>query len=76
MSRIYTVKQRAAGHLVRYVRAHTLNGAVRAVADDLFEATATTTEELFQAAKEGTFVVLDALEAEKLAEPPKLSAVK
>lgn len=76
MSRIYVVRKRdAQGALVRYVRANTLNGAVRAVAEELFTAAATTTEEVFQAMKSGHFDVLDALE-EPEPEKPKLSAVK
>ena len=61
MSRMYVVRRRASGVLVRYVRAHTLNGAVRALADEKFAASAATTEEIFQAIKKDAFDVLDAL---------------
>lgn len=67
MSRIYTVRRRdAAGHLVRYVRANTLNAAVRAVAVELFEAKAATTEEIYQATVDKTFDVLDAVQPEQV----------
>lgn len=62
MSRIYVVRGRKSGELVRYVRARTLNGAVRALAGEKFEASAATTEEIFQAMKKDAFDVLDALE--------------
>jgi hypothetical protein len=61
MSRIYTVRNKNSGALVRYVRAHNLNSAVRAVADEQFTAKASTTEELYQAAIAEKFEVLDAL---------------
>lgn len=76
MSRIYTVTDRALGTVVRYVRANTLNAAVRAAAAELFEAVPTTTEEMFQAAKGGPLDVLDAV-AEDAAdvEAPKIAAL-
>jgi hypothetical protein len=61
LSRIYVIKGRKSGELVRYVRAHTLNGAVRALAEEKFAASTASTEELFQAMKTDTFDVLDAL---------------
>lgn len=65
MSRIYVVKHRETHAVIRYVRANTLNGAVRAVSNEHFEAAATSTDELFQASKAGTFDVLDALSVEE-----------
>lgn len=62
MSRIYVIRGRKSGSFERYVRAHTLNGAIRAHAAEVFEAKAATTDELFVAAQAGTFHVLDALE--------------
>jgi hypothetical protein len=61
MSRIYVVRKRD-GSLVRFVRANTLNGAVRALADEVFEAKAATTEDIYQATVTKRFDVLDALE--------------
>lgn len=64
MSRIYTITDRM-GCVVRYVRAHTLNGAVRAYANEHFKASASSTDELFQAQKAGEFDVLDAIDPEQ-----------
>ena len=66
MSRIYTVRNKTSGKLVRYVRAHTLASAIRAVAGEHFDAAAASTEEIFQASKAGVFDVLDALAPEQL----------
>jgi hypothetical protein len=66
VSRIYTVRNKTNGKLVRYVRAHSLNGAVRALAGELFDASAATTDDIFKASKDGTFDVLDALEPEQV----------
>lgn len=59
--RIYVVIAKDNGKVARYVRAKNLNAAVRAHAEELFDAKAATTEEIFQAAKAGGFKVLDAL---------------
>lgn len=64
MSRIYVVTTRASG-VERYVRANTLNGAVRAVANEDFTAATASTEQLFQAFKAG-FTILDSIEPEQL----------
>lgn len=64
MSRIYTVTNKKTGKVERYVRANTLNSAVRAHAQELFAATQSSTDELFQATKAGSFFVLDAVESE------------
>jgi hypothetical protein len=48
MSRIYTVRTKD-GRIVRYVRANTLNAAVRAVAEEMYAAKASTTDEVYQA---------------------------
>jgi hypothetical protein len=63
-SRIYTVRNNTSGKLVRYVRANTLGGAIRAVAEEHFAARPATTDEIFQASKSATFDVLDALAPE------------
>lgn len=63
--RIYVVKARDTGKVVRYVRAKTLNAACRAHARELFEAAAATTEDIFQAAKAGSLKVLDALKEDE-----------
>jgi hypothetical protein len=64
VSRIYVVTNKETGKVARYVRAKTLNAAVRAHAEELFEANAATTEDVFQAAKSGGFKVLDAIKEE------------
>ena len=64
MSRIYVITSKATGGHVRYVRSNSLNGAVRALANEIFEARAATTEDVFQASKDKSFDVLDALVGE------------
>jgi hypothetical protein len=59
MSRIYMVTDKA-GHALRYVRANTLNGAVRAYALEIFEARPATAEHMWLE-KVGPNEVLDAL---------------
>jgi hypothetical protein len=66
MSRIYRVSNRKTGGEVRYVRANTLNGAVRAHAAELFVAVPATTDEIYQASKAGEFKVLDAIKPEQV----------
>lgn len=66
MSRIYTVTDKKTGKVERYVRANTLNAAVRAHAHELFAATQTSTEEVFQAVQAKAFNVLDAVAPEQL----------
>jgi hypothetical protein len=66
MARIYTVKNKTSGKIVRYVRANSLNGAIRAVAGEQFDAAPASTEDVFQAAKGGTLNVLDALAPEQV----------
>ena len=61
MSKIYIVTHAKAGSLIRFVRAQTLNGAVRAVARDLFAVTAASTDQIVEAAQAGTLDILDAL---------------
>ena len=63
MSRIYVVTDRALGTVARYVRASTLNSAIRAVANELYIAKAASTEELYQAYKTPGLEVLDAVDA-------------
>jgi hypothetical protein len=51
----------------RYVRANTLNAAVRSYANEVFEAAPVTTDELYQAMNADGFDVLDAVSPEQLA---------
>jgi hypothetical protein len=67
MSRIYTVTNKKTGKVERYVRANTLNAAIRAHAHELYDAIAATTEDVFQAMQAGDFHVLDAVAPEQLA---------
>lgn len=60
MSRIYVVTDRET-QIDHYVRANSLNGAVRAVANEKYTAKTATTEQLFQAYKIG-ITVLDAVQ--------------
>lgn len=66
MSRIYAVTNKKTGELVRYVRANTLNAAVRAHAAEVFEALQASTEDIYQATKAAKFDVLDAVAPEQL----------
>ncbi len=52
------------GKIVRYVRATTLQAAIRAHWADQFKARPASTEEMFQAFKGGEFEVLDAVKQE------------
>jgi hypothetical protein len=67
VSRIYTVTNKKTGEVVRYVRANTLNAAVRAHAYELFEAAQSSTEDIYQATLKKAFDVLDAASPEQLA---------
>jgi hypothetical protein len=62
VSRIYIVTHAKNESLIRFVRAKTLNGAVRALASELFEAKAASAEDIVKASKDGSFDVLDALD--------------
>lgn len=62
MSRIYVVSHKS-GFTARYVRAATLNGAIRALAGEIFTARAASAEDIVGASKDGEFSVLDALAA-------------
>jgi hypothetical protein len=66
-ARIYRVTNKHSGDVQRYVRANTLNGAIRSYADELFEAAPVTTDDLFQAMNAEGFDVLDAVSPEQLA---------
>lgn len=66
MSRIYIVTNKAGTAVVRYVRAHTLAGAMRAVAEEHFSAGPASTEQVFQAMKADAFDVLDAVAPERV----------
>jgi hypothetical protein len=66
MSRIYTVTNKKTGKVERYVRANTLNAAVRAHAHELFAAAQASTEDVFQAVQKKSFDVLDAVSPEQL----------
>ena len=61
MSRIYLVTDRSSGDVIRYVRAATLNGAVRAAANEAWLARSATTDELYLALRTKV-EVLDAIE--------------
>jgi hypothetical protein len=65
-SRIYVVRDRIAGDVVRYVRANNLNGAVKAFANEAYHAEPLSTDDMFQAMKAGDFEVLDAVAPEQL----------
>jgi hypothetical protein len=65
-SRIYTIRNKATGKLTRYVRANTLAGAIRAVAEEHFSATPSSTDDIFLASKAGAFDVLDAVRPEQI----------
>jgi hypothetical protein len=65
MSRIYTVLNRADGNVARYVRANTLNAAVRAHASEVYEARPSSTEEIYQASLAGALRVLNAVKPEQ-----------
>ena len=67
MSRIYTVTDRKTGAVERYVRANTLNAAIRAYSNEVFEAAPSTAEEMVNAANGGKLSVLDAVAPEQLA---------
>ena len=60
-SRIYTVRNKGSGDVVRYVRANTLGAAIRAASEEIFTAGPSSTDEIYQASKAGEFEVLDAL---------------
>jgi hypothetical protein len=64
-AKIYVVRDKATGKVVRYVRSNTKNAAVRAHSEEKFAACPASTEEVFQAAKEGALKVLDACETEQ-----------
>jgi len=60
-ARIYVVSAKG-GDVVRYVRASTVNAAIRAHYAEVYEARPASTEEIFQVAKAGALKVLDAIE--------------
>jgi hypothetical protein len=62
MSRIYVVTHTESKDQ-QFVRANTLTGAIRAVANQTFSAKAATTEEMYQAFKLG-LTVIDAVKEE------------
>lgn len=65
MSRIYLVTQKNTnGGSQRYVRANTLNAAIRAHAAELFVARPVTPDEVYQASRSGVLDVLDAVAPE------------
>lgn len=73
MSRIYLVTDGKSGKVLRHVRANTLSGAIRAHAEELFEARTATAEDIVAAASAGTLDVLGATakepESEDAADP-------
>jgi hypothetical protein len=64
MSRIYIVTDRADTSNVRFVRAHTIAGCLRAVAESQYHAAPATTDDVYQAMKIGA-AVLDAADPEQ-----------
>jgi hypothetical protein len=66
MSRIYTVTNKKSGEIQRYVRANSLNAAIRAHAHEMFEAVASSTDDVYQAVQAKAFDVLDAVSPEQL----------
>jgi hypothetical protein len=66
MPQMYQITDRKSGHVKRFVRANTLNAAVRAHANEVFAATRMSPEEMFQAMKAGDFDALDAVAPEQL----------
>jgi hypothetical protein len=79
MSRIYVVTDRGLKSAVRWVRANTLAGALRAVAEELFEVHAASSDEVYRAMSTGVKVLDAAPSADEAAEPavdtPPLRAV-
>jgi hypothetical protein len=69
MSRIYLVTDRLSGDVIRYVRAATLNGAVRAAANEAWLARSASADELYLALRTKV-EVLDALEDSPPEAPP------
>jgi ActR/RegA family two-component response regulator len=65
MSRIYIVTDRADASNVRFVRAHTLATALRAVAESEYHAAPASTDDVYKAMKDG-HAVLDAIEPERV----------
>ena len=66
-ARIYIVTAKRSGGIggvLRYVRATSLNSAIRAHAHTLFEARPASAEDIWEASKEGELDVLDATAAE------------
>lgn len=65
-ARIYRVTNKHSGDVQRYVRANTLNAAVRAYASEVFEAVPVSTDEMYRAMNADGFDVLDAVSPEQL----------
>lgn len=65
MSRIYIITDKSDASRVRFVRAHTLAGALRAVAEAEYLASPASTDEVYKAMKDG-HAVLDAVAAEQV----------
>jgi hypothetical protein len=63
MSRIYIITDKTTKKVARYVRANSLNAAVRALIDELYSAETASTDQMFAAMKAGNMDVLDAVEA-------------
>lgn len=73
MSRIYIITDKTTKRVARYVRANSLNDAVRALIDELYSAEAASelysveaasTDQMFAAMKAGNMDVLDAVKGE------------
>jgi len=65
MARIYVVLDKK-GQIARFVRANTLNAAVRAHAAEKYTAVPASTEDIYQAVTMAAFDVLDAVAPEQL----------
>ena len=63
MSKIYLITSKSDQSVIRYVRANTLNGAIRALTDELYEVEAADTDQLYRAMQDGGLKVLDAVES-------------
>lgn len=61
VSRIYKVTDRDLSTVARWVRAQTKNGAMRAVAGELFDVAAASTDEVYAAMRRGA-QILDAVD--------------
>lgn len=57
MTRLYAVTDLSTGYVIRYVRAATLNSAIRAVADERFAAAPMSADAVYAAMRQGADVL-------------------